>query len=449
MPLPYVGLELFSTADPMVQATASGSALTDGSGIGTVDVTLGPTVGAGSAVLKSGLTSYVQADLCYWNMFLLARAAGLPQIEYADLPSAGMVGTQLLSGSIVPGTPPITVRVRDGAGLPAAGAAVLWESETAGAMEFTASDLVTDADGYASTEVLLGLSPGEYKVRVTALGEVLLLGITILSVGADSGTTPPSGNGPTAGTPTGGTPSGSIPSYTVPVAGAVKKSSRPHSAVVETSRKTLDTSLLLPLGIDLTTPEGLRSINERFDQIERVLRAPPQYEVSLATKSGYGSLPALTATFQPVPGAKVSLDKAGNWQITATFDWLGSGTAEGCVVVDPEKPETAKRQDAVCKKTNPGTTTAWCLFTAVTTPRLAQLYAKGSGSLAEAGTSICAVWLGAWAPGDKHFGRQMASQFTDATDLNGDALTDHGEEAHYPRSDHPYVLPEGVDLPNL
>jgi hypothetical protein len=446
-PVPYVGLELYSVADPALQATASGGAggsvLSDASGVAALDVTFGAVVGAGSAVLKIGLTSYVQLELCYWNMFLLARTLALPQIQYYDLPAAAMVGTQLLSSSIVPGTPPITVRVFDGAGAPAAGTAVLWESVTPGAMEFTDSDAVTDADGYASTGVLLGLNPGVFNLKVTALATELLLGITILSsAAAGSG----GGGGSESILQGSQTPDAT---FTLPAAGAVKKSSRPHSAVVRTSGKGLDTSLLLPFGTDLTTPEGLRTVNERFDQIERVLRTPPQYDVSLPAKFGYGSLAALGATFQPVPGAKVSLDKPGNWQITATFDWAGSGTAEGCVVIDPEKEETAKRQDAVCKKTNPGTTTAWCLFTATTAPRLAQLYAKGSGSLAEAGTSICAIWLGAWVPGDKRFGRQIESQFVNATDMNGDALTDHGDEAHYPREDHPYVLPEGVDLPDL
>lgn len=195
-PVPYVGLELSSTADPLVQATATGGPiLSDASGVASLDVTFGAVVGGGSAVLKIGLTSYVQAELCYWNMFLLARTLALPQIEYYDLPTAGMVGTQLLSSSAVPGTPPIRVRVRDGSGIPANGVAVLWESVTAGAMEFTDSELVTDADGFASTGVLLGLNPGMFNLKVTSMGVELLLGIEIVSTSGG-------GTGPTGETPT-------------------------------------------------------------------------------------------------------------------------------------------------------------------------------------------------------------------------------------------------------
>lgn len=226
-------------------------------------------------------------------------------------------------------------------------------------------------------------------------------------------------------------------------------SARTESAVVRTSARKLDTSLLLPLSTDLATPEGLRIINERFDQIERMLRASDEYEVSLAVKFGYGSLGSVTATAQPVPGAKLTLDKIGTWLILASFDWTSANGSEGFVVIDPETAAGAKRQDAWCRATGSVTLTAWCLFTANSVPRLAQMYAKGAGALQEAGTSICAIWLGRWEPGLKTFGRQMESAQTGPTDMNGDTLTDHGEQGRWPKSDHPDYLAEGVNLPAL
>jgi hypothetical protein len=115
-------------------------------------------------------------------------------------------------------------------------------------------------------------------------------------------------------------------------------------------------------------------------------------------------------------------------------------------VIDPETDTGAKRQDAYCRAAGTITTTAWCLFTATAIPRLAQMYAKGGGALNAAGTSICALWVGRWSPGDKRFGRQMDSQYIGGTDMNGDPLTDHGEEARWPASDHPDQVSQGVEL---
>jgi len=227
------------------------------------------------------------------------------------------------------------------------------------------------------------------------------------------------------------------------------------AAVLRTSALKADTSLVLPNSVDLATDEGKRALNERFDQIERALRAPAEYEVSLAVKFGYGSLDTITTTLKPVPGAKVTLDKLGVWLLLATFDWdiaSASGVATGTVVVDPEVTTTAKRQDALCRSVVAGTNTAWCMFTATTVPRLVQLYASataGTWTLLPGGTSVAAVWLGKWAPGEKRFGRQSESTFDATTDMNGDTLTDHGEEARYPLSDHPDYISHGVELPDL
>lgn len=227
------------------------------------------------------------------------------------------------------------------------------------------------------------------------------------------------------------------------------------AAVIRKTSRKPDTSLLLPKDIDLTTEEGMRAMNERFDQIERSLRSEDEYEVSLAIKAGYGSLDAVPTTLTPVTGAKVTLDKLGTWLILASFDWdiaTPSGIATGVVVIDPETESTAKKQDAVCRATVAGTSTAWCLFTATTVPRLVQLYASataGTWALLEGGTSVCAVWIGQWEAGDKRFGRQIESTFTAATDMNGQTITDHGEEARYPESDHPDYISHGVELPSL
>jgi len=217
-------------------------------------------------------------------------------------------------------------------------------------------------------------------------------------------------------------------------------------AVLRLGKGAPDTSLVLPLGTDLSTPEGLRTINERFDQIERALRHVEDIEISLACKFGYGELAALIASAQPVTGAKVVLDKVGTWLLLATFDFTSAVAAEGFVVIDPETDGGAKRQDAYCRAAGTITTTAWCLFTATAIPRLAQMYAKGGGALNAAGTSIAAVWIGRWSPGGKRFGRQIESQYTGATDMNGDPLSDHGEEARWPSSDHPDQISHGVEL---
>jgi hypothetical protein len=217
-------------------------------------------------------------------------------------------------------------------------------------------------------------------------------------------------------------------------------------AVIRLGRNAPDTSLLLPIETDLTTREGLRSVNERFAQIEMALRKVQESEVSLAAKFGYGELASLSGTAQPVIGAKVVLDKIGSWLILASFDFTSAVAAEGFVVIDPETETGAKKQDAYVRAAGSLTLTAWCLFTATEIPRLAQLYAKGGGALDAAGTSICALWVGKWAPGDKRFGRNVPSQYTGATDMNGDALTDHGEEARWPPSDNPEVIAHGVDL---
>jgi hypothetical protein len=218
-------------------------------------------------------------------------------------------------------------------------------------------------------------------------------------------------------------------------------------AVIRLGRGSPDTSLVLPMETDLATAEGLRAINERFDQIERRLRHAEEMEISLAAKFGYGELAALNPTAQPVTGAKVVLDKLGTWLILASFDFTSAVAAEAFVVIDPETTTSAKKQDAYVRAAGNLTLTAWCLFTASAIPRLAQLYAKGtSGALDAAGTSIAALWVGKWTPGDKRFGRDVPSQYTGATDMNGDPLTDHGEEARWPASDHPDVISQGVEL---
>ena len=118
-------------------------------------------------------------------------------------------------------------------------------------------------------------------------------------------------------------------------------------AVIRLGRNAPDTSLVLPLETDLTKPEGLRALNERFDQIERALRHVDETEVSLAAKFGFGELAALSGTAQPVAGAKVVLDKLGNWLILASFDFTSAVAGEGFVVLDPETAEGAKKQDEI------------------------------------------------------------------------------------------------------
>jgi len=221
-----------------------------------------------------------------------------------------------------------------------------------------------------------------------------------------------------------------------------------------------DPSLTLPLETDLTTPDGLRKLNESLEQAEIRLRKVEEMEVGLAVKFGFGSLDAITSTAKPIPGAKVTLDKIGTWLILATFDWDADGAAEvqGFAVVDPETEDTAKKQDAEAKaqltSAQKQTSTAWCLFTATQIPRLVQLYAKqvagaGAVDVIEEGTSICALWVGRWASGDKRFGRHIESRYAGAEDMAGNTLTNHGEEARWPYSDNPDTISHGVDNASL
>jgi hypothetical protein len=236
-------------------------------------------------------------------------------------------------------------------------------------------------------------------------------------------------------------------------------SAQTGKAVIRLGGKRTDPSLILPQETDLTTPDGLRKLNEVLEQVEIRLRKLEEFEVKLATKFGYGSLAALTTTAQPIPGAKVVLDKIGTWLLIGTWDWDAAAAAEahGFVVLDPQTTTTAKRQTAWAKMTAAGaeklTTTAWCLFTVTQVPRLAQLYGKkvsgGVVDLLEAGTSLVAVWVGSWGSGEKRFGRQIESQYTGAEDLNQNTLTDHGEEARWPASDNPDKIANGVDQASL
>lgn len=236
-------------------------------------------------------------------------------------------------------------------------------------------------------------------------------------------------------------------------------SAQTGKAVIRLGAKRTDPSLILPLETDLTTPDGLRRLNEVLEQVEIRLRKLEEFEVKLATKFGYGSLAAITTTAQPIPGAKVVLDKIGTWLVIGTWDWDAAAAAQahGFVVLDPQTTTTAKRQAAWAKFTAAGaeklTSTAWCLFTVTQVPKLAQLYAKkvsgGVVDVLEAGTSVVAVWVGSWASGEKRFGRHLESQYTGGTDLNLDSLTDHGEEARWPASDDPDKIANGVDQASL
>lgn len=464
-PVPYVGLELRQTyetfyQDPVYASATGGPVLTGADGIATIDVVMGPVVAGGLAALKINITGANPSEPVYWPVYLTSRAAALPQFQFFNWSDMGAIGTLLLPGANTT-LPACQVRVHDASGIPAAGVAVLWESVTADALSFVDPDLVTDADGYAQSDVLLGVQPGDYDVRITALGESVLTTIHIVDPGtalAPAVAATPAANAPaSAATPIseatpwgGGGGGGALAS--IRSAAEREAAGKASSVVPRSARKVLDASLLLPPSTNLGSSEGLRALNQRMELIERVLRQPAEYEVNLSAKSGYGKLDAIPATFTPVAGAKVTLDKPGNWQIQATCDWAGSGSAEACVVVDPESAATAKRQDAVMKATAAGTTTAWCLFTAVKAPRLAQLYAKassGTWTLLEAGTSICAIWVGMWQPGQKVLGRQTESAATGATDIFGDTLTDHGEQAHYPMGDHPDYGASGVEQPDL
>jgi hypothetical protein len=207
------------------------------------------------------------------------------------------------------------------------------------------------------------------------------------------------------------------------------------------------TKLELPAVIDGVPAELLKLLNERFRQVEIELERAKNFELSLATKSGYGELTGAGATAKPIPGAKLTLDKIGTWELRVQAQTTAA--CEVFPVVDPLSTETAKKQGAIVKTSGAQAASGSCLFTTTTVPRLVQLYAKGAGNVLKEGTRIDAVWLGRFVEGNKRFGRQQANQYAGATDANGDPLTDHGEEARYPSSDHPDTMPEGVDQPAL
>jgi hypothetical protein len=232
----------------------------------------------------------------------------------------------------------------------------------------------------------------------------------------------------------------------------VGSSANTGKAVLRLSARGREVSLLLPIGTDLSSVDGLQLLNERLTQIEEHLARLDEMEVQLAMKFGYGSLATLTTTAKPITGAKVTLDKIGTWLLLGSWDFDGTGAVEGFIVIDPETTAGAKRQDAIVRTTADSICTAWCLFTVTEIPRLAQLYGKlGSGAfdVIAAGTSICAIWLGRWKPGEKRFGRQMPSYYTSAQDMDFNTLTDHGEEARWPYSDDSTTVSNGVDQTGL
>jgi hypothetical protein len=73
-------------------------------------------------------------------------------------------------------------------------------------MDFIAAqtDLFTNADGYAETYIQLGLSLGRFFVRVTALGEVLLLEVQIIAYESGLPPDPDPGTVPSPPPPGGG-----------------------------------------------------------------------------------------------------------------------------------------------------------------------------------------------------------------------------------------------------
>jgi hypothetical protein len=206
------------------------------------------------------------------------------------------------------------------------------------------------------------------------------------------------------------------------------------------------TKLELPAGIEGVSPELLAILNERFRTIEVELERAKNYELSLAVKYGRADETAASASAEPIPGAKLSLDKLGNWLLMVEAQTTGA--CEIFAVVDPQQTETAARQAALVKTSGAQSAAAQCLYTATVIPKLVQLYAKGAGTIKDT-TKLTAIWLGRYTAGAKRFGRHQPNQYAGAIDATGEPLTDHGEEARYPASDHPDQIPEGISQPSL
>ncbi|MFH1110981.1 MAG: hypothetical protein V1790_17550 [Planctomycetota bacterium] len=216
-------------------------------------------------------------------------------------------------------------------------------------------------------------------------------------------------------------------------------------------------------------PEGLKILNDRLRQIEYEVGRPKEYEVSVPVHYAYANWtpPAtgfsVTAANTPVTGAKLSLDKIGTWLLLMEVDWMSlapGNRLSASLVVDPATEAEAKMQAATTNSTAEALTehsdTAWGLFTATSIPRLVQLYAKevgwggpGSNTVIYPPTHIAAIWLSAWTTSTRRFGRQTPSLTASILDPYGVALTIYGEEARWPKSEHPDTLPIGADFLSL
>lgn len=218
-------------------------------------------------------------------------------------------------------------------------------------------------------------------------------------------------------------------------------------------------SLSLPTNW-LPDDEGRKLLNERLRQIEYELYRPKDYEVNIPIHYAYADADyAVPTTMNPVTGAKLSLDKLGTWLLLLSTNWHihDNVVMTAYLAVDPEVETAALVQASKIEflgvTTNSTTKTAWSLFTATAIPRLVQLYAKkasgaGATMLVEP-THLAAIWLSSWTASTRRFGRQTPSLTTSILDPYGDALTIYGEEARWPKSEHPDTLPIGADFLSL
>jgi hypothetical protein len=221
--------------------------------------------------------------------------------------------------------------------------------------------------------------------------------------------------------------------------------------------------------------EGRKLLNERLRQIEYELSRPKDYEVNVPVHYAYADWddkfggpwigPGPAPEYEghtPVPGAKLMLDKLGTWLLLMQITWLSWTPDEDLsayLAVDPEDEDEAKIQAAFTNSNStniqPHTDTSWSIFTTTSIPRLVQLYARdsyigeGPNSMLYYPSHIAAIWLSAWTASTRRFGRQTPSLTTSILDPYGDLLTIYGEEARWPKSEHPDTLPIGADFLSL
>lgn len=191
------------------QTGAAGSVLADslavqvadkhGNGVPGVTVTWAVTAGGGAVSPAVAVTGPAGIAKAAWTLgtraganSATATAAGLPQATFSAIGAVGAPARlEAVSGTGQRGTvgttlaQPFVVRISDAAGNLVSGMTVTW-TVTEGGGSLSASSVMTDASGLASTTLTLGSAPGTTTVRAEAgtLAPVTFAATAITGTGA-------------------------------------------------------------------------------------------------------------------------------------------------------------------------------------------------------------------------------------------------------------------------